>query len=762
MAKPIKVLIVEDTEDDAELILRELEHHDYEPVFDWVDTPEALNNSLDKHDWDIVLTDYAMPKFSGIDVIRLLKKKNLDIPLIIVSGAIGETVAIEAMKAGANDYIMKDNLARLVPAIEREINESAIRRQHKLAEEENHKLFRAIEQSPSSVLITDTNGNIEYVNPEFIKTTGYSHEEVIGENPRILKSGKQSPEVYKQLWDTITSGKEWRGDFLNKKKNGELFWETLSISSVKNDKGSITHFVCVKLDDTERRLTEESLKKSQASLAEAQRIAHIGNWTWKITSNEIEWSDEVYQIFGLTPQEFGDTYEAFLNYVHPDDIEMVKKSINKALYEKEPYSIVHRIVDQDGRERTVHEQAEVTFNNEEPIRMIGTVQDITERKKTEEELLKAEKLDSLGILAGGIAHDFNNILTIILGNINLAMMVLKPDDAVFKNLSRVENATIRAKDLTQQLLTFSKGGVPVKRTESISELIKESIEFVLRGSNVKCEFSIPDGIWPVDIDVGQINQVINNLIFNAMHAMLEGGTVDVMLENIENNNKLTTLSLTKGDYVKITVKDNGVGIQKDHLTKIFDPYFTTKQKGSGLGLASSYSIIKKHGGAITVDSELNNGTTFCIFIPASKEKLSEKKETEKHLLIGQGKLLIMDDEEVIRKTVSQMLHFIGYDVEVAEDGAAALEMYKKAREINKPFDAVILDITVPGSMGGKETVKKLLEIDPEAKAIVFSGYSNDPILGDFQKYGFKGAVNKPFKLQEMNEVLQKVMGSNQD
>ena len=382
--------------------------------------------------------------------------------------------------------------------------------------------------------------------------------------------------------------------------------------------------------------------------------------------------------------------------------------------------------------------------------------DVTERKRMEAELLKAQKLESIGVLAGGIAHDFNNLLTAILGNITLVKMHVGPEDEVFANLSEAEKASLRARDLTQQLLTFSKGGAPVKKTASIEELLKDSATFALRGSNVRCEFSFTDDLWPVEVDEGQISQVIHNLIINADQAMPEGGVIKVRAENMtvkaEDN-----LPLKEGKYIRITIEDQGTGIPKEHLPKIFDPYFTTKQKGSGLGLAIAYSIVKRHDGYISVESELGVGTTFYIYLPASEKEILEKEAAEERPFFGKGKILVMDDEEAVREVAGNMLKFLGYKVEFARDGIEAIELYKKAKESGKPFDAVILDLTVPGGMGGKEAFGKLLEIDPEVKAIVSSGYSNDPIMADYKEYGFRGVVAKPYKLRELSEELHRVI-----
>ncbi|RQW89062.1 MAG: response regulator [Geobacter sp.] len=387
------------------------------------------------------------------------------------------------------------------------------------------------------------------------------------------------------------------------------------------------------------------------------------------------------------------------------------------------------------------------------------IRDITERKKLEEERINSQKLLSLGVLAGGIAHDFNNILTGVLGNISLARMMAQSDRKLAKRLEEAEKATQRAGDLTQQLLTFSRGGEPVKKSAYIKELAMDSVSFVLRGSNVRCDFSLPDDLWPVEVDTGQMHQVFNNLIINADQAMPEGGIIRVLAENtVIGQEKLPIL--TEGRYVKVSVLDQGSGIPEANLGKIFDPYFTTKAKGNGLGLATVYSIISKHGGLITVESQVGVGTTFSFFLPAAKPGADEKELENLPPTSGKGKILIMDDEEIILEVAGEILVHLGYKVESCREGSEAIAKYKVAGKIGEPFDAVLLDLTIPGGMGGKETMKHLLEIDPDAKGIVSSGYSNDPILSNYGEYGFCGVVLKPYAIREISKTMQEVLSAS--
>ncbi len=383
--------------------------------------------------------------------------------------------------------------------------------------------------------------------------------------------------------------------------------------------------------------------------------------------------------------------------------------------------------------------------------------DLTERMRLQEEMFKASKLESIGMLAGGIAHDFNNILTAIISNLYLAKEPLNPKDPSYKRLAEAERATLRAKDLTQQLLTFSKGGVPITHPASLVELVKVSANFALQGSQTRCEYLIPSTLWTAEIDEGQISQVINNMVINAQQAMPDGGTILIRAKNTTITSD-HHLPLPDGRYVLISITDNGVGIPEDHLTKVFDPFFTTKPTGSGLGLATSYWIVKRHSGHIAVESEIGKGTTFSIYLPASKQSapLITRIE-EKVVLSGTGRILLMDDETSLRESLAEVLSGLGYCVTPARDGAEAIDLYRKAFDAGRPFDVVILDLTVPGGMGGKETIEKLRALNPYVKAIVSSGYSDDPVMAQYQEHGFVGVVTKPYPISTLSDLLRRIL-----
>ena len=387
------------------------------------------------------------------------------------------------------------------------------------------------------------------------------------------------------------------------------------------------------------------------------------------------------------------------------------------------------------------------------------VRDITERKRTEEEQLKISKLESTGILAGGIAHDFNNLLTAILGNIELAKMASSPEGQIGSYLMNAEKAGTVARGLTSQLITFADGGAPVTEVISIVDLVKEAAAFALSGSSVQGELFLPDDLWFVKADHRQMRQVVQNMILNAREALPEGGTVLVRAKNVTVHLQ-EGLPLPEGHYLKVSIEDRGCGIPEQIVSKIFDPYFSTKQrgnqKGMGLGLTICHSIVKNHGGYIQVESQVNRGTTCHVYLPAFKDEATLVPHEDKGSSGTKGRVLVMDDEEMVRDYIGMALGQMGYETAYSKNGEEAIALYKKAMDSRRPFSTVILDLTVRGGMGGKETMKRLLEIDPKVEAVISSGYSNDPIMLEYREHGFKGALAKPFQISQLVEIVSTV------
>jgi|GEM_PF-1463214 len=445
--------------------------------------------------------------------------------------------------------------------------------------------------------------------------------------------------------------------------------------------------------------------------------------------------------------------------IREDTGEVCVSPVKRILATGEPSSLTNhtRLLARDGRSRLIADSgAPIIDLNQRVIGAVLVFRDVTFKQKMEEELLKVEKLRSLGILAGGIAHDFNNILTGILGNISLALLDTAPDSGQGARLVEAEKASLRARDLVQQLLTFAKGGAPVKKLASLKEIVEESAGFALRGSQVRCEFSLAEDLWPVEVDEGQISQVVQNLVINATQAMPAGGVIKIGAENCRLGAQ-AGIPLVEGPYVEISIADQGIGIPGDYLPRIFDPYFSTKQQGSGLGLATVYSIIKNHEGHVTVTSQLGKGTTFTILLPASIQAALTPRPSRLEIYQGTGRVLVMDDEPMVRDIAARMLTYLGYEATLTTDGAEALEQYRQALAEGHGFAVVILDLTIPGGMGGMETLEKLKALDSGVKALVSSGYAEDAIMTHYRDHGFAGVLQKPYKVEDLSVVLHSLL-----
>lgn len=536
-------------------------------------------------------------------------------------------------------------------------------------------------------------------------------------------------------------------------------------SPIRDSLGSIVAGAESIRDVTEQKVARESVEAEKERLAVTLRSIGDGVIVTDISSNIMLLNRVAEEITGWTDEEAkGKPLAEVFNIINETTREKCENPIDHVLRTGVVVGLAKHtaLIRRDGTEIIIADSAAPIHDKQS--RTIGIVlvfRDVTAQYRMEQEMQKMQKLESLGVLAGGLAHDFNNLLTAIIGNLSLAKMYVGVDHKAFERLSAAEKAAQRATDLTQQLLTFAKGGAPVKKLGSISEVVKEAVNFALSGSNIKCLYNVPSSLWSAEMDKGQMSQVFNNLIINSMHAMPDGGTVSIRFENKAIHDGEVP-SLAAGNYIKITFQDEGTGMPEEITGKIFEPYFTTKKDGSGLGLATAFSILKRHNGHITVESTRNVGTTFYIYVPAVMDMVYSETEEKEGIRHGHGRVLIMDDEVIIRNVGGEILNALGYEVGFAKDGTEAIEAYKQAEKEQRPFDIVIMDLTIPGGIGGKETVRKLLEFAPHAKVIVSSGYSADPIMSDYAKYGFCGVITKPYNVNQVSGVISRIMSKKSD
>lgn len=513
-------------------------------------------------------------------------------------------------------------------------------------------------------------------------------------------------------------------------------------------------------DVTERRRAELALRESQERLALAQRAGRVGAFDWNLATNRIIWSPATETSFRQLPESIEGTYEEWIDRVVPEHRPALEATF-KAWFDsgRDDEQWECRTIGRTGHEHWIESKGHLFRDaSGRPLRVIGASLDITERKQAEHDRLVLGKLESTGILAGGIAHDFNNLLTGMMLNVGMAEMLGQPGTEVASRLRSISQGLAAAKILTDQLITFARGGAAVARRAPLHALVRESVELALTGSNVLPNIELPENLWPAEVDAGQIGQVVRNLVINAREAMPAGGKVNVRAANVEIREG-EVANLRPGQYVHISVTDAGGGIPPDVLPSIFDPYFSTKQRGSqkgmGLGLTICHSVVKNHGGVVVAESTPGAGATISFYLPASPHAGSAGVSRAPEL--GSRRILVMDDDPFIRTICEGTLAHMGYRPEMVADGAAALSLYASALETGRPFDAVLLDLTVRGGMGGAEAMRALRQLHPEIRAVVMSGYSNDKVMHEYRAHGFKAVLVKPFDTVALRRTLEDVL-----
>ena len=606
-------------------------------------------------------------------------------------------------------------------------------------------------------------GTFGSVNPALARIFGYdSPEEVMALGSAVI--AYENPEDRVKLIRGLLDNELKQASTITfeirlLKKDRSPIWARVTIHGTFDEENNLVRIDGVLEDISSYRMALDALRESEQRFRRVFETAPVGMVLSAPDGRILQANPAFCRFIGHIPEELRSMRTVDLT--HPDNRgESIVRITELRMGKAEAFELEKRYMRKDGAVVWGHTTATSLFD-EDGARLngIAIVQDITARKQMESDLLRMQKLESLAVLAGGIAHDFNNILTGVLGNVSLARSFVKNDDRQAARLERAERAANRARDLTMQLQTFARGGAPDRRTAYLGDVVREVAEFSLQGSKVRSELDLDGGAWPVDIDGGQIGQVVSNLLINAQQSMPEGGTVRISVRNVELPPD-SPVPLASGRYVRLVVKDDGVGIEKKLLGRIFDPYFSTKATGSGLGLATSYSIILKHDGYISVESALGEGTCFTIHLPAtSGPEKPAAAPAAAGITSGRGRVLIMDDEEIVLETVPPILEEFGYEVEVTRDGDEALRAYREAMDSGRPFDLVIMDLTVPGGRGGADVIGELIEMDHRVRALVSSGYSADPVMAEYERWGFRAALPKPHTAEELLSAVQRALES---
>ncbi|MFZ1220740.1 MAG: CHASE3 domain-containing protein [Chthoniobacterales bacterium] len=644
-----------------------------------------------------------------------------------------------------------------------------VRRQLSKLEGVETRIRSIIENILDGMITVDAQGIICSMNPSAEKMFGCIDNEMVGHKftKLVPKSYGTQPEPVTCAWDDLAKRTGSTTMAVGRTRRHATFPIEISLSEMIVDKQQL--FVAMVRDVTERRRFEQEIAADKESLAVTLRSIEDGVITTDVQGKVIMINNAGENLTGWSSKEaIGQPLKSVYNIA----IDLAAQArAQKTGSRNEAQSILLSMPEnatlrsRKGTEHVIEQVASpIRDSKNEVAGVVLVFRDITERQRNEAERRKAETLEQLGLLAGGIAHDFNNLLTAIIGNISLASLLLPPDDEMATRLNDAKNASMRARDLAQQLLTFARGGAPIKKTASIGKLIQDTVSFSLRGTHSRSEFLFGADLWPAEIDPGQISQVVANLVVNADQAMPNGGTLRVSCDNFSYDSETNPAvpDLLPGDYIRIAIRDEGVGIPEECLKRIFDPYFTTKPKGNGLGLATTYSIIKNHNGLICVDSKVHYGSTFTLYLPALRhhELPAEPPRQLNQVISGTGRILIVDDEEAIRALVEFTLERLGYVVTQAESALEGVDIYRQKLNEGERFDAVILDLTLPGGMGGKEALKKLIEIDPTVNAIVSSGYAMDATMSRYQDFGFRGVIAKPYEAAELGKIVHEVIASS--
>ncbi len=625
----------------------------------------------------------------------------------------------------------------------------------------SEKRFRAlIENASDMVSVMDATGRITYQSPSVTRILGYAPEEIEGKKLFEWFHPEDAERMRELMPKLLTRPGPLRPDeYRIRHKDGSYRLLEL-VGNNQLDDPLVQGFVVNLRDVTLRRMAEKALWEETERLNVTLGSIADGVVVCDAECNLVLMNAAAEELAGLAREEArGLPCREVLPMRDPATREPAPDLAALAIATGGPLGGDDKeMAPKNGPPRLVSSNAAPIRGRDGRVTgAVITLRDVTGRQRYEQELQKIQKLESVGVLAGGIAHDFNNILTGIVGNLALARMLAKDNPKAAEKIAEAETAALSARGLTRQLLTFAKGGAPVRKSTDMEKLLRETASFVLAGSKSRFNVEVEPNLPPAFVDEGLVRQAVQNLILNASQAMPGGGCVDIRAgeEDVDGN---SGLPLRPGRHVRVSISDSGVGIPPENMGKIFDPYFSTKKEGSGLGLATTFSIVKRHGGHIRVSSAPGQGAVFTLYFRTASRKPAWKKSgSPKDPKTGHGKVLVMDDEALVLDVFAEMLRSLGYSADKARDGSEAVSMYRAAMEAGDSYDAVIMDLTIPGGMGGKEAMEKILAMDPDARGIVASGYSADPVMAAPSRYGFAGVICKPFTAEDLGDIMSRTL-----
>jgi PAS domain S-box-containing protein len=754
------ILIVDDQPASLKILLSFLQNQDFDlrVLQSGGQTLEALRHFTP----DIILLDVLMPEMDGFETCRRIKEQQelADLPIIFMTALDSVEDKIEGFAVGGVDYITKpfqqaEVLARISTHLKLKNTQKKLRHQKTMLE-------ALLDSIPDPIYFKNLENRYLGCNQAFAQFVDKDEQDILGKTDEMVLPPKLATSFHSRDEAMLAEGTAERSEETVICPDGSTaLFDVLKTPYIAPD-GRLLGLIGICRNITNLKKAEREAEEERERLSVTLHSIGDGVIATDVFGKISYLNKLAEQLTGWSQTEaVGRPSAEVFRIVCEKTGEACADPVRRVLEQGKLVNIDNHtaLLRKDGSRLSIADSCAPIRDRESLI--IGTVivfRDVTNERRMIEEMIKIKKLESVGLLAAGIAHDFNNILTAILGNIELAGTRIQAEDEQTANLlTNAQKAASRAAKLTRQLLIFAKGGEPVKETTDLSELVRESADFVLHGSHVSCEYSIDENLWLINADSGQISQVIQNIILNAKHAMPAGGKIQIACTNVEGvTENAMPISLRSGQFVRISIQDSGFGIAPEIMDKIFDPYFSTKPDGNGLGLAICHFVIKKHDGWIAVQSEIGKGTTFSIYLPIAQTadlvaaQLGKEKATAQKKI---ARIMVMDDDRMLRELAKAQLRSLGHETVLVADGEAAITTYKQLQKNGNPVDLVIMDLTIPGGMGGKEAAQLILKDDPRAKLIVASGYSNDPVLAEYKQYGFRAAVAKPFSLKELSRAI---------